>query len=113
MDINLISGLRHYKAGGSLKGLKLLGPDQSTWGILDPKRYGFFLDVKGTKRPTANVTETNFGYGTSPYGVTERIRGPDPYSVFPIGIQIPISDNPPANAQDYTRFGDELGSNTD
>ncbi|KAK2067491.1 hypothetical protein P8C59_001229 [Phyllachora maydis] len=66
IDINIISGVRHYNSGGCLIKETLYGGDRRCIAILDFKKSGFFLDVKGSSKP---ILHANFAFplGLSSY----------------------------------------------
>ncbi|KAK2067923.1 hypothetical protein P8C59_001622 [Phyllachora maydis] len=51
IDINIVSGVRHYDSGGCLIKETLYGGDRRCIAVLDFKKSGFFLDVKGSSKP--------------------------------------------------------------
>ncbi|KAK2069413.1 hypothetical protein P8C59_003998 [Phyllachora maydis] len=66
IDINIVSGVRHYNSGGCLIKETLYGGDRRCIAILDFKKSGFFLDVKGSSKP---ILHANFAFplGLSSY----------------------------------------------
>ncbi|KAK2070795.1 hypothetical protein P8C59_005264 [Phyllachora maydis] len=66
IDINIVSRVRHYDSGGSLIKETLYRGDRRYIAILDFKKSGFFLDVKGSSKP---MLHTNFAFplGLSSY----------------------------------------------
>ncbi|KAK2066295.1 hypothetical protein P8C59_000125 [Phyllachora maydis] len=66
IDINIISGVRHYNSGGCLIKEFLYGGNRRCIAILDFKKSGFFLDVKGSSKP---ILHANFAFpsGLSSY----------------------------------------------
>ncbi|KAK2067950.1 hypothetical protein P8C59_001649 [Phyllachora maydis] len=66
IDINIISGVRHYDSGGCLIKETLYGGDRRCIAVLDFKKSGFFLDVKGSSKP---ILHANFAFplGLSSY----------------------------------------------
>ncbi|KAK2070836.1 hypothetical protein P8C59_005303 [Phyllachora maydis] len=66
IDINIVSGVRHYDSGGCLIKETLYGGDRRYIAVLDFKKSGFFLDVKGSSKP---ILHTNFAFplGLSSY----------------------------------------------
>ncbi|KAK2074395.1 hypothetical protein P8C59_008603 [Phyllachora maydis] len=66
IDINIVSGVRHYNSGGYLIKETLYGGDRRCIAILDFKKSGFFLDVKGSSKP---ILHANFAFplGLSSY----------------------------------------------
>ncbi|KAK2067095.1 hypothetical protein P8C59_000859 [Phyllachora maydis] len=51
IDINIVSGVRYYNSGGCLIKETLYGGDRRCIAVLDFKKSGFFLDVKGSSKP--------------------------------------------------------------
>ncbi|KAK2070841.1 hypothetical protein P8C59_005308 [Phyllachora maydis] len=66
IDINIVSGVRHYDSGGCLIKETLYGGDRRCIAVLDFKKSGFFLDVKGSSKP---ILYANFAFplGLSSY----------------------------------------------
>jgi hypothetical protein len=64
IDINLFSGIRHYKAGGYLDRETLKGPSGATIAVLDFQRSGFFLQIEGCLRPRLHLTSYSNIVGT-------------------------------------------------
>ncbi|KAK2069343.1 hypothetical protein P8C59_003929 [Phyllachora maydis] len=66
IDINIVSGVRHYDLGGCLIKETLYGGDRRCIAVLDFKKSGFFLDVKGSSKP---ILHANFAFplGLSSY----------------------------------------------
>ncbi|KAK2067935.1 hypothetical protein P8C59_001634 [Phyllachora maydis] len=66
IDINIVSGVRHYDLGGCLIKETLYGGDRRCIAVLDFKKSGFFLDVKGSSKP---ILYANFAFplGLSSY----------------------------------------------
>ncbi|KAK2068852.1 hypothetical protein P8C59_003468 [Phyllachora maydis] len=66
IDINIISRVRHYDLGGCLIKETLYGGDRRYIAVLDFKKSGFFLDVKGSSKP---ILYANFAFplGLSSY----------------------------------------------
>ncbi|KAK2074269.1 hypothetical protein P8C59_008490 [Phyllachora maydis] len=66
IDINIISRVRHYDSGGCLIKETLYRGNRSYIAILDFKKSGFFLDVKGSSKP---ILHANFAFplGLSSY----------------------------------------------
>ncbi|KAK2068530.1 hypothetical protein P8C59_003164 [Phyllachora maydis] len=67
IDINIVSGVRHYDSGGCLIKETLYGGDRRCIAVLDFKKSGFFLDVKGSSKP---ILHANFAF---PLGLTVEI----------------------------------------
>ncbi|KAK2074168.1 hypothetical protein P8C59_008395 [Phyllachora maydis] len=74
IDINIVSRVRHYDSGGCLIKETLYGGDRRCIAILDFKKSGFFLDVKGSSKP---ILYANFAFplGLSSY-TTKSIEPP-------------------------------------
>ncbi|KAK2074102.1 hypothetical protein P8C59_008333 [Phyllachora maydis] len=64
IDINIVSRVRHYDSGGCLIKETLYGGDRRYIAILDFKKSGFFLNVKGSSKP---ILHANFA---SPLGLS-------------------------------------------
>ncbi|KAK2069316.1 hypothetical protein P8C59_003907 [Phyllachora maydis] len=66
IDINIVSRVRHYNSGGCLIKETLYGGDRRCIAVLDFKKSGFFLDVKGSSKP---ILHANFAFplGLSSY----------------------------------------------
>ncbi|KAK2069300.1 hypothetical protein P8C59_003892 [Phyllachora maydis] len=75
IDINIISGVRHYDSGGCLIKETLYGGDRRCIAVLDFKKSGFFLDVKGSSKP---ILHANFAFplGLISYNTTKSIEPP-------------------------------------
>ncbi|KAK2072694.1 hypothetical protein P8C59_007032 [Phyllachora maydis] len=65
-DINIVSEVRHYNSGGCLIKETLYRGDRRCIAVLDFKKSGFFLDVKGSSKP---ILHANFAFplGLSSY----------------------------------------------
>ncbi|KAK2070833.1 hypothetical protein P8C59_005300 [Phyllachora maydis] len=66
ININIVSGVRYYDSGGCLIKETLYGGDRRCIAVLDFKKSGFFLDVKGSSKP---ILHANFAFplGLSSY----------------------------------------------
>ncbi|KAK2068700.1 hypothetical protein P8C59_003328 [Phyllachora maydis] len=66
IDINIVSRVRHYNSGGCLIKETLYRGDRYCIAILDFKKLGFFLNVKGSSKP---ILHANFAFplGLSSY----------------------------------------------
>ncbi|KAK2067199.1 hypothetical protein P8C59_000958 [Phyllachora maydis] len=66
IDINIVSRVRHYDSGGCLIKETLYGGDRRCIAVLDFKKSGFFLNVKGSSKP---ILYANFAFplGLSSY----------------------------------------------
>ncbi|KAK2069402.1 hypothetical protein P8C59_003987 [Phyllachora maydis] len=66
IDINIVSRVRHYNSGGCLIKETLYRGNRRCIAILDFKKSGFFLKVKGSSKP---ILHTNFAFplGLSSY----------------------------------------------
>ncbi|KAK2066273.1 hypothetical protein P8C59_000104 [Phyllachora maydis] len=73
IDINIISRVRHYDSGGCLIKETLYRGDRHCIAILDFKKSGFFLDVKGSSKP---ILHTNFAFplDLTSYNTTKSIE---------------------------------------
>ncbi|KAK2071305.1 hypothetical protein P8C59_005741 [Phyllachora maydis] len=74
ININIVSGVRHYDSGGCLIKETLYGGNRRCIAVLDFKKLGFFLDVKGSSKP---ILHANFAFplGLSSY-TTKSIEPP-------------------------------------
>ncbi|KAK2067677.1 hypothetical protein P8C59_001391 [Phyllachora maydis] len=75
IDINIVSGVRHYDLGGCLIKETLYGGNRRYIAVLDFKKSGFFLDVKGSSKP---ILHANFAFplGLTSYNTTKSIELP-------------------------------------
>ncbi|KAK2070637.1 hypothetical protein P8C59_005114 [Phyllachora maydis] len=75
IDINIVSGVRHYDSGGCLIKETLYGGDRRCIAVLDFKKSGFFLNVKGSSKP---ILHANFAFplGLTSYNTTKSIEPP-------------------------------------
>ncbi|KAK2066362.1 hypothetical protein P8C59_000191 [Phyllachora maydis] len=66
IDINIVSRVRHYDSGGYLIKETLYRGNRRYIAVLDFKKSGFFLDVKGSSKP---ILHANFAFplGLSSY----------------------------------------------
>ncbi|KAK2069963.1 hypothetical protein P8C59_004502 [Phyllachora maydis] len=66
IDINIVSRVRYYDSGGCLIKETLYGGDRRCIAVLDFKKSGFFLNVKGSSKP---ILHANFAFplGLSSY----------------------------------------------
>ncbi|KAK2066323.1 hypothetical protein P8C59_000152 [Phyllachora maydis] len=73
IEINIVSGVRHYNSGGCLIKETLYGGDRRCIAVLDFKKSGFFLDVKGSSKP---ILYANFAFplGLTSYNTTKSIE---------------------------------------
>ncbi|KAK2073997.1 hypothetical protein P8C59_008234 [Phyllachora maydis] len=73
IDINIVSGVRHYDLGGCLIKETLYGGDRRYIAVLDFKKSGFFLNVKGSSKP---ILHANFAFplGLTSYNTTKSIE---------------------------------------
>ncbi|KAK2068166.1 hypothetical protein P8C59_002823 [Phyllachora maydis] len=73
ININIVSGVRHYDSGGCLIKETLYGGDRRCIAVLDFKKSGFFLDVKGSSKP---ILHANFAFplGLTSYNTTKSIE---------------------------------------
>ncbi|KAK2074172.1 hypothetical protein P8C59_008399, partial [Phyllachora maydis] len=73
IDINIVSGVRHYDSGGCLIKETLYRGDRRCIAVLDFKKSGFFLDVKGSSKP---ILYANFAFplGLTSYNTTKSIE---------------------------------------
>ncbi|KAK2069118.1 hypothetical protein P8C59_003723 [Phyllachora maydis] len=73
IDINIVSRVRHYDSGGCLIKETLYRGDRRCIAVLDFKKSGFFLDVKGSSKP---ILHANFAFplGLTSYNTTKSIE---------------------------------------
>ncbi|KAK2072065.1 hypothetical protein P8C59_006442 [Phyllachora maydis] len=73
IKINIISRIRHYDSGGCLVKETLSRGNGRCIAILDFKKSGFFLDVKGSSKP---ILYANFAFplGLTSYNTTQSIE---------------------------------------
>ncbi|KAK2069997.1 hypothetical protein P8C59_004535 [Phyllachora maydis] len=73
IDINIISRVRHYNSGGYLIKETLYRGNRHYIAVLDFKKSGFFLDVKGSSKP---ILHANFAFplGLTSYNTTKSIE---------------------------------------
>ncbi|KAK2071795.1 hypothetical protein P8C59_006190 [Phyllachora maydis] len=73
IDINIVSGVRHYDSGGCLIKETLYRGDRRYIAVLDFKKSGFFLDIKGSSKP---ILHANFAFplGLTSYNTTKSIE---------------------------------------
>ncbi|KAK2070949.1 hypothetical protein P8C59_005409 [Phyllachora maydis] len=73
ININIVSRVRHYDSGGCLIKETLYGGNRRCIAILDFKKSGFFLDVKGSSKP---ILHANFAFplGLTSYNTTKSIE---------------------------------------
>ena len=55
LDVNIVLGQKHYRAGGVLIKETLYGTDKKPCGALNVKKHGFFLIIEGKKPPIVNT----------------------------------------------------------
>ncbi|KAK2070884.1 hypothetical protein P8C59_005346 [Phyllachora maydis] len=66
ININIVSRVRHYNSGGCLTKETLYGGNRRYVAVLDFKKSGFFLNVKGSSKPILHTTFA-FPLGLSSY----------------------------------------------
>ncbi|KAK2067488.1 hypothetical protein P8C59_001226 [Phyllachora maydis] len=73
IDINIVSRVRHYNSGGCLIKETLYRGDRRCIAVLDFKKSGFFLNVKGSSKP---ILHANFAFplGLTSYNTTKSIE---------------------------------------
>ncbi|KAK2068001.1 hypothetical protein P8C59_002675 [Phyllachora maydis] len=73
ININIISGVRHYDLGGCLMKETLYRGERQYIAVLDFEKLGFFLDVKGSSKP---ILYANFAFplGLTSYNTTKSIE---------------------------------------
>ncbi|KAK2066395.1 hypothetical protein P8C59_000224 [Phyllachora maydis] len=69
IDINIISRVRHYDSGGCLIKETLYGDNRRCIAVLDFKKSGFFLNVKGSSKP---ILHANFAFPLGPSSYTTK-----------------------------------------
>ncbi|KAK2066261.1 hypothetical protein P8C59_000092 [Phyllachora maydis] len=96
IDINIVSRVRHYNSGGCLIKETLYRGDRRCIAVLDFKKSGFFLDVKGSSKP---ILHANFAFplGLSSY-TTKIIEG---NKVVEKAISSPTLKEPNIGQRDY------------
>ena len=88
-DINIVSGERHYRAGGTLIKETLYGANRKPAGALNVKKHGFFLTLKGHTTPKACIHS---------YCHASIRREPE-NPVFPLIVEIP--ETPDVRPEEY------------
>ncbi|KAK2072083.1 hypothetical protein P8C59_006459 [Phyllachora maydis] len=73
IDINIVSRVRHYDSGGCLIKETLYGGNRRCIAVLDFKKSGFFLDVKGSSKP---ILHANFAFPLGLSSYTTKIIEP-------------------------------------
>ncbi|KAK2074032.1 hypothetical protein P8C59_008269 [Phyllachora maydis] len=73
ININIVSRVRHYDSGGCLIKETLYRGDRRCIAVLDLKKSGFLLDVKGSSKP---ILHANFAFplGLTSYNTTKSIE---------------------------------------
>ncbi|KAK2067676.1 hypothetical protein P8C59_001390 [Phyllachora maydis] len=73
ININIVSRVRYYNSGGCLIKETLYRGDRRCIAVLDFKKSGFFLDVKGSSKP---ILHANFAFplGLTSYNTTKSIE---------------------------------------
>jgi hypothetical protein len=84
IDTNILSGLLHYMAGGILTHNKLYLGDRTLFGLLNPKKHGFFLPIKDQPTPTIQKSSNHRAF----MGLQAQIQPYLSYS-HPIQVQLP------------------------
>ncbi|KAK2068627.1 hypothetical protein P8C59_003259 [Phyllachora maydis] len=69
ININIVSRVRHYNSGGCLIKETLYGGDRRCIAILDFKKSGFFLNVKGSSKP---LLYANFAFPLGLFSYTTK-----------------------------------------
>ncbi|KAK2066938.1 hypothetical protein P8C59_000716 [Phyllachora maydis] len=83
IDINIISGVRHYDSGGCLIKETLYGGDRRCIAVLDFKKSGFFLNSKGSSKP---ILYANFAF---PLGLSSYTTKSIELQRYKIVVEIP------------------------
>ncbi|KAK2068778.1 hypothetical protein P8C59_003399 [Phyllachora maydis] len=73
IDINIISRVRHYNSGGCLIKETLYRGNRRCIAVLDFKKSGYFLDVKGSSKPILHA-KFAFPLGLTSYNTTKSIE---------------------------------------
>ncbi|KAK2070639.1 hypothetical protein P8C59_005116 [Phyllachora maydis] len=73
ININIVSRVRYYNSGGCLIKETLYRGDRRCIAVLDFKKSGFFLNVKGSSKP---ILHANFAFplGLTSYNTTKSIE---------------------------------------
>ncbi|KAK2066181.1 hypothetical protein P8C59_000016 [Phyllachora maydis] len=73
IDINIVSRVRHYNSGGCIIKETLYRGNRRCIAVLDFKKSGFFLNVKGSSKP---ILHANFAFplGLTGYNTTKNIE---------------------------------------
>ncbi|KAK2073389.1 hypothetical protein P8C59_007677 [Phyllachora maydis] len=73
ININIVSRVRHYDSGGCLIKETLYRGDRRCIAVLDFKKSGFFLNIKGSSKP---ILHANFAFpsGLTSYNTTKSIE---------------------------------------
>ncbi|KAK2067269.1 hypothetical protein P8C59_001025 [Phyllachora maydis] len=71
---NIVSGVRHYDSGGCLIKETLYGGDRRCIAVLDFKKSGFFLNIKGSSKP---ILHANFAFPLGLSSYTTKSIEPD------------------------------------
>ncbi|KAK2070743.1 hypothetical protein P8C59_005215 [Phyllachora maydis] len=69
ININIVSRVRHYDSGGCLIKETLYGGNRRCIAVLDFKKSGFFLNVKGSSKP---ILHTNFAFPLGLFSYTTK-----------------------------------------
>ncbi|KAK2072093.1 hypothetical protein P8C59_006469 [Phyllachora maydis] len=75
ININIVSRVRHYDSGGCLIKETLYRGDRRYIAVLDFKKSGFFLDVKGSSKP---ILHANFAFPLGLSSYTTKSIEPEP-----------------------------------
>ncbi|KAK2073808.1 hypothetical protein P8C59_008057 [Phyllachora maydis] len=75
ININIVSGVRHYDSGGCLIKETLYRGNRRCIAVLDFKKSGFFLNVKGSSKP---ILHTNFAFPLGLSSYTTKSIEPEP-----------------------------------
>ncbi|KAK2069411.1 hypothetical protein P8C59_003996 [Phyllachora maydis] len=73
IDINIVSRVRHYDSGGCLIKETRYRGDRRCIAVLDFKKSGFFLDVKGSSKP---ILHANFAFPLGLSSYTTKSKEP-------------------------------------
>jgi hypothetical protein len=96
LDVNLLSGIRHYRANGVLIKQTLYGANYKPMAVLDFQKSGFFLQLENIQRP-----ETH--YWNHCYTHNKVFRDLVGRHAYPMVVEIPAEI---PNQQEYIPISD-------
>ena len=94
IDVNLLNGIRHYKAGGVLIKKTFYGSNHKPMAALNFEKLGFFLTLKDQTLPKVHYLYYHC------HAIKHRLRLPKT-SGFTNPVIIKIPNNPPINKDNY------------